>query len=678
MKVFTDIDLKLCHSCGICVSICPTKSIFIINGLPKLIKECKRCGMCFSSCPGIEFRYPDFNRWIFGSTEVDNEIGHYHSIFVGHATEEVVRKGGSSGGVVTALLLGLLRRREITGAIITTMDKEKPWLARVKIATCEEEIIAASQSKYTIVSVNEILACLNAQEGNFALVGLPCHIHGIRKLEKTGWENIKKIKYLIGIFCGFNMRREATDFLIRKLKVKYEDIESLEYRGGDWPGGFLLKTKDGRKYFIEKHIYNYLNLMFVPKRCLICPDFTNEFADLSVGDAWDKSLGSLGWSTIIVRTKRGAELMNSGINAKDIIVNASDKEKLKESHAQLFLYKKKGILIRQRLMSIQPDFDLSTPSINTNETVFNTLFYYLIFFMSTDFAIRFFRYLPVALPGLLGKYARSTINFISQPQKTKVSEKKKVSLFEKISREYKYLFMNEWDFSDVGDHWDSIDDYDDINKETYSYFRRFIDGYRLSKLPKQSYVLDICSRTGNGTLFFWRKGIIRKVVCADFSKRMQSICAQRLLESGMNFEKKLIESIPLPFQDREFDVVLCFETVEHVCKPDIFIKELGRVVKGGGQIVLSTPNPLWRPIHSLAAIFNLHHSEGPCRFISRARLYKYLNKAGLDIITERTTILVPAGPKPLLKLGEYLEEKIGRRWMNIFGLRKVLICRKKY
>ncbi|KKM62505.1 hypothetical protein LCGC14_1521020, partial [marine sediment metagenome] len=67
-------------------------------------------------------------------------------------------------------------------------------------------------------------------------------------------------------------------------------------------------------------------------------------------------------------------------------------------------------------------------------------------------------------------------------------------------QEIQHWRRREWSFADVGAHWDATEDYDDINAETYSYFRRFVDGLRLSDLPSGARVLDICARSGNGTL----------------------------------------------------------------------------------------------------------------------------------------------------------------------------------
>ena len=132
----------------------------------------------------------------------------------------------------------------------------------------------------------------------------------------------------------------------------------------------------------------------------------------------------------------------------------------------------------------------------------------------------------------------------------------------RIQTELGHWRRADWSFADVGAHWDAVEDYDSINEETYSYFRRFVDGLRLSNLPDDLHVLDLCARTGNGTLYFHQHGKVRSAVCADVSAQMGAICRERLQSSGFhNFTWLQLFDYPLPLPTAEFDAVLCFETV---------------------------------------------------------------------------------------------------------------------
>ncbi|HEX2085296.1 MAG TPA: methyltransferase domain-containing protein [Solirubrobacteraceae bacterium] len=46
----------------------------------------------------------------------------------------------------------------------------------------------------------------------------------------------------------------------------------------------------------------------------------------------------------------------------------------------------------------------------------------------------------------------------------------------------------------------------------------------------------------------------------------------------------------LPFADRSFELVTCFEVIEHLAEPDAALKELERVVTRDGVLLVSSPN----------------------------------------------------------------------------------------
>src|SRR5205085_11489830 len=49
----------------------------------------------------------------------------------------------------------------------------------------------------------------------------------------------------------------------------------------------------------------------------------------------------------------------------------------------------------------------------------------------------------------------------------------------------------------------------------------------------------------------------------------------------------------LPFEDESADVVLAGEIIEHIVDTEAFLREIARVLRHGGAVVLSTPNILW-------------------------------------------------------------------------------------
>lgn len=72
---------------------------------------------------------------------------------------------------------------------------------------------------------------------------------------------------------------------------------------------------------------------------------------------------------------------------------------------------------------------------------------------------------------------------------------------------------------------------------------------------------------------------------------------------------------PLPFENESFDFVLLAEVVEHLTDPYGLMRELSRILKRGGKVILSTPN-----------ILNI---KSRCRFLSEGA-YDYFREPPFD------------------------------------------------
>lgn len=49
-------------------------------------------------------------------------------------------------------------------------------------------------------------------------------------------------------------------------------------------------------------------------------------------------------------------------------------------------------------------------------------------------------------------------------------------------------------------------------------------------------------------------------------------------------------SKPLPLPDSFADIVYCGEVIEHLVNPDLFLREIRRILKPGGRVIITTPN----------------------------------------------------------------------------------------
>ena len=250
---------------------------------------------------------------------------------------------------------------------------------------------------------------------------------------------------------------------------------------------------------------------------------------------------------------------------------------------------------------------------------------------------------------------------------------------ERIKKEYLYYTKRPWSLEDVGNFWDTVHDYDVVNNEIYPYFRRFTNSYDLASsiIDDRSYnVLDIQSRSGNGVVFWNEKIKIEKATCIDFSDFLISLAKSKLDKEKIPNEIIKITKFPIPIKRSLFNLILCYETVEHVYEYDNLISELSRLLTNDGIIIFTCPAISWEWVHWLSAIININHSEGPHRFLSRRALLKSFKKADLAIIKENSTILLPFNNKISIAIDKFLEKFLPSFIKSLLMLRRSFILKK--
>jgi SAM-dependent methyltransferase len=97
-------------------------------------------------------------------------------------------------------------------------------------------------------------------------------------------------------------------------------------------------------------------------------------------------------------------------------------------------------------------------------------------------------------------------------------------------------------------------------------------------------VLDVASGAGFGLAMLRSSGAC--VVGVDYDA--VALCEARRLSPSVPLARG--DATSLPLRDASLDVVVSFETLEHVPDAAAMVREVRRVLKPGGSLVLSTPN----------------------------------------------------------------------------------------
>lgn len=125
--------------------------------------------------------------------------------------------------------------------------------------------------------------------------------------------------------------------------------------------------------------------------------------------------------------------------------------------------------------------------------------------------------------------------------------------------------------------------YNTNEKPITSYPKKFAE-YNINRfLLKGKKVLEIGCGRGDVSNGFYKLGVdLHAVDIDDYSKKF--------LDSDIKFEKCNLEKENLPFKNNTFDLVYSKSVLEHIVNPENFFKEIKRVLKKDGLIVIYTPD----------------------------------------------------------------------------------------
>lgn len=115
------------------------------------------------------------------------------------------------------------------------------------------------------------------------------------------------------------------------------------------------------------------------------------------------------------------------------------------------------------------------------------------------------------------------------------------------------------------------------------------------------YVMDIASGEGYGSKILSRTAAM--VTGVDIAEDAVTHANNKYASSKLEFKKGSCLSIPA--SDASYDVVVSFETIEHIAEHDQMMSEIKRILRPEGLLIISSPN---KEVYTDAADYhNEHH-----------------------------------------------------------------------
>ena len=313
------IEADRCVQCGACVAACPSDSIGVgDDGLPRLVKMCTGCSLCWDFCPRGGMRHEATWGLLQPAGDDDpvgwkvtgvpaalggNGLGPVHQTWTARARPGV--PGAQDGGLVSALLIGLLEAGAVDGALVARESRTQPWKGEPYLARTPEEVVACAGSFYNQTMA---LAALDLKghdlppRPRIAVVGTPCEVEAIRAMQARPWswgaQRVDAVLLTIALLCtkSFNYEKLMVGEIQRQRGIPLEKVGKVDVIHGR----LLVEDLDGNT-LVSEPVRDFHGAAL--KGCDECADFLGRAADISVGSVGSED----GWSSVLVRTEVGLQ-----------------------------------------------------------------------------------------------------------------------------------------------------------------------------------------------------------------------------------------------------------------------------------------------------------------------------------------------------------------------------------
>jgi ubiquinone/menaquinone biosynthesis C-methylase UbiE/glycosyltransferase involved in cell wall biosynthesis len=185
-------------------------------------------------------------------------------------------------------------------------------------------------------------------------------------------------------------------------------------------------------------------------------------------------------------------------------------------------------------------------------------------------------------------------------------------------------------------------------------------------------VLDAACGEGFGTALLAKTA--QHVIGVDISEQAIAHAQEKYTQSNCEFKTGSVAALPI--EDQSIDVVVSFETIEHVVEQEIFVSEIKRCLKPNGTLIISSPdrdayntmNPEPNPFHLHEMSYNEFISLLQQQFKHLAIGKQRMLYQGSFIAAESSKTVV----KPTRYTGDF--EKTEHDADGVEGIYSIAIC----
>lgn len=313
---------ELCSGCGLCAGV-SDGAVALDTVPPGYTRPRQTAPLSAQAEARIALACPGSRVAPWADADAHPYWGPHRHCETGHATDEAVRYGGSSGGVLTALACHALASGTVDRVLHVIPDPERPTWNAVTLSGSGDEVLAGAGSRYAASSPLATIDRLLGGTERVLFIGKPCDVSALRQLGTVDRRVAERVPLMLSFFCAGVPSHAGADRVVRAMGLTPDEVAAFRYRGNGWPGPTEARAVDGRvatmRYADSWGGHLSKEVQF---RCKICPDAVGGVADIAGADAWYGSESGYplfdeadGRSLVLTRTAAGQSLRDSALAA---------------------------------------------------------------------------------------------------------------------------------------------------------------------------------------------------------------------------------------------------------------------------------------------------------------------------------------------------------------------------